>query len=56
MLKRFDDVLLGDLVVLKGGRLEDFGHDGLMKLIRISDGHRRGDGEGEDALIAVDED
>jgi len=51
MVKRYDDVLLGDLVVAKGGRLEDFGHDPLINLIKISDGERRGTGEGEDGVV-----
>jgi Glycosyltransferase like family 2 len=55
MVKKYDDVLLGDLVVAKGGRLEDFGHDPLINLIKISDGERRGTGEGEDGLVTNDD-
>ncbi len=48
MVKRQDDLLLGDLLGQQGGRLFDFGHHEIMKYIRISDGHRRGSGEGSD--------
>jgi hypothetical protein len=47
MVKRFDDLLLGDLVSQQHGRLVQFPPE-LMDRIRISDGDRRGSGEGSD--------
>ena len=48
MVKKMDDLLLGDLTAQQGGRLFDFGHHEIMKFVRISDGNRRGSGEGSD--------
>ena len=49
MVKKQDDILLGDLIMQQGGVLRDFGRDReVMDRIRISDGQRRGFGEGAD--------
>jgi hypothetical protein len=48
MVKKQDDLLLGDLIGQQGGKLFDFGHHEIMQFARISDGHRRGVGEGRD--------
>ena len=49
MVKKKDDILLGDLLQQQDGVLKDFGRDrGVMDRIRISDGNRRGSGEGGD--------
>jgi hypothetical protein len=48
MVKKQDDLLLGDLIGQQCGKLFDFGHHEIMKHIRISDGNRRGNGEGTD--------
>ena len=49
MVKKQDDILLGDLLQQQNGVLKDFGPDrGVQDRIRISDGHRRGSGEGSD--------
>lgn len=49
MVKKQDDILLGDLLQQQDGVLKDFAPDrGLMDRIRISDGDRRGGGEGSD--------
>jgi hypothetical protein len=49
MVKRADDVLLGELCQQQDAKLVDFGHiPEIMDRIRISDGNRRGDGEGSD--------
>jgi hypothetical protein len=54
MIKRADDVLLGDLLQQQKGVLRDFGKDrAIMDRIRISDGNRRGAGEGADGWLAV---
>lgn len=54
MVKRADDVLLGDLLQQQQGVLKDFGRDrAVMDRIRISDGNRRGGGEGADGWLAV---
>lgn len=54
MVKRADDVLLGDLLQQQKGVLKDFGKDrAIMDRIRISDGNRRGAGEGDDGWLAV---
>jgi hypothetical protein len=52
MIKREDDILLGDLICQQGGVLRDFASDrDLMDRIRISDGPRRGSGEGDDGWV-----
>jgi len=52
MIKREDDVLLGDLICQQNGVLRDFDTDReLMDRIRISDGPRRGVGEGNDGWL-----
>jgi Glycosyl transferase family 2 len=49
MVKKQDDILLGDLLQQQGGVLKDFATaPGLQERIRISDGQRRGSGEGSD--------
>ena len=49
MVKKQDDILLGDLIQQQSGVLRDFGRDAeVMARVRISDGQRRGFGEGED--------
>ena len=49
MVKKQDDILFGDLLQQQDGVLKDFATDrGLMDRIRISDGIRRGSGEGRD--------
>lgn len=49
MVKKQDDILLGDLLQQQCGVLKDFATaPGLQERIRISDGHRRGSGEGND--------
>ena len=54
MIKKQDDLLLGDCISQNRGRLLDFGHDrSIMNKIRISDGHRRGAGEGADGWRLV---
>lgn len=54
MVKRQDDILLGDLIQQQEGVLKDFGKDrGVMDRIRISDGNRRGSGEGSDGWRTV---
>jgi hypothetical protein len=52
MVKKFDDILLGDLMAIKGARLCDFSRSPVMKSVRISDGHRRGFGEGQDGYVS----
>jgi hypothetical protein len=55
MVKRADDVLLGELCQQQQGVLKDFGkRRAIMDRIRISDGHRRGCGEGGDGWRKVD--
>lgn len=49
MVKRLDDVLLGDLVSQAGGRMAPFTPD-IWNYITISDAPRRGFGEGEDGF------
>jgi hypothetical protein len=44
MVKRSDDLLLGDLISQHGGRLISFSSS-IMNIIKISDGDRRGGGE-----------
>ncbi len=44
MLKRHDDILLGDLISQHNGRLIPF-DEKIMEVVRISDGDRRGIGE-----------
>jgi len=54
MIKKQDDVLLGELICQQGGVLCDFGKDrGVMDRIVISDGDRRGSGEGEDGWLSA---
>ena len=49
MVKKQDDLLLGDCISQNRGRLIDFGQNReIMDRIRISDGNRRGEGEGTD--------
>jgi len=51
MVKRMDDVLLGDLLQQQNGKLIDFGHNrGIMDKVKISNGDRRGIGEDGDAF------
>jgi hypothetical protein len=47
MVKKQDDLLLGDLISQKKGRLVQFPQT-LMDVVRISDGDRRGTGESSD--------
>ena len=55
MIKRQDDILLGELLQQQNGVLKDFGKDrGVMERVRISDGQRRGSGEGTDGWLRVD--
>ncbi len=49
MVKRLDDALLGDLIHQAGGRMAHFTPD-IWSFITISDGPRRGFGEGEDGF------
>lgn len=49
MLKKWDDILLGDLIQDAGGKLHDFKK--MMPYVKISDGKRRGTGEDRDAYI-----
>jgi hypothetical protein len=49
MVKCLDDMLLGDLVSQAGGRMAPFTPD-IWNFITISDGPRRGFGEGEDGF------
>lgn len=51
MIKRLDDVLLGDMVVQTGGRLVDFSKTELMRRILVEQVPRRGCGESEDGWI-----
>jgi hypothetical protein len=54
MIKKQDDLLLGDCISQNRGRLIDFSrHQNLMDCIRISDGNRRGEGEGDDGWRRV---
>jgi hypothetical protein len=53
MGKKQDDLLLGDMVSQVGGRLVNFPQD-LMNAVVISDGDRRGDGEGRDGWLDRD--
>ena len=49
MVKKLDDLLLGDLCFQQNGNLKDFSHDkAIMDKVKISDGDRRGAGEGDD--------
>ncbi|MEM7393175.1 MAG: hypothetical protein AAF492_12590, partial [Verrucomicrobiota bacterium] len=50
MVKKADDILLGDLCEQHGGKLSEFPKP-LMNALRISDGDRRGSGEGDDGWI-----
>ena len=52
MVKRYDDVLLGDLVSQQHGRLVHFPPE-LMDRLRIGDADRRGSGEGADGWLDV---
>ena len=55
MVKKLDDLLLGDCVSQTRGRLLDFGQTReIMDRVRISDGKRRGEGEGADGWRSVD--
>lgn len=47
MVKKQDDLLLGDLISQQGGKLIGLPKE-FMELIKISDGQRRGEGEGKD--------
>jgi len=52
MVKRADDVLLGELCQQQQARLVDFGcNREIMDRIRVSDGNRRGNGEGADGWV-----
>lgn len=53
MVKRFDDVLLGDLVAQQGGSLIDFSAQ-VRAHVRINEGERRGVGEDLSAFREVD--
>lgn len=53
MIKKQDDLLLGDLISQHKGRLISF-PDEVMKLVRISDGDRCGSGEGNDGWLHGD--
>lgn len=55
MVKRLDDVLMGDLVSQAGGRMAAFTPD-IWNFITISDAPRRGFGEGEDDGFRHDQD
>jgi hypothetical protein len=44
MVKKMDDILLGDLVSQSRGKLAHLPHE-LLLTVKISDGNRRGDGE-----------
>lgn len=56
MVKKQDDILLGDLIQQQDGVLKDFGKDReVMDRIRISDGQRRGGGEGSDGWRTAQE-
>lgn len=50
MIKRSDDLLLGDLVKSRGAKLISF-DENIMKSIKISDGNRRGTGESKDGWL-----
>lgn len=50
MVKKADDVLLGDLVSQRHGRLIGFSRE-FMDCVTISDGNRRGEGEGADGWL-----
>ena len=50
MIKKLDDVLLGDLIIQHNGRRIAFSDD-LMQFLRINDGERRGTGEGPEGWI-----
>jgi len=52
MVKRQDDLLLGDMISQTKGTLIDFPSE-LMGLITISDGNRRGSGESSDGWLDV---
>ena len=53
MIKKQDDILLGDLLQQQKGVLKDFGKNReVMNRVRISDGNRRGSGEGRDGWRA----
>jgi len=52
MVKKQDDVLLGELICQQGGIVRDFAKDrGVMDRIKINDGKRRGTGEGDDGWL-----
>lgn len=52
MIKKQDDLLLGDLILQKKGKLLDFGGNrAIMDRVMISDGNRRGTGEGSDGWL-----
>ena len=51
MVKKSDDLLLGDLISQQGYKLIPFSND-IEKIIKISDGDRRGVGEGKDGWIS----
>ncbi len=55
LVKRADDVFLGELCQQQKAILRDFGRcRPLMDRIKISDGNRRGSGEGADGWLQVD--
>ena len=53
MVKRVDDVLLGDLVNQAGARMIGFSHEAHHHIV-INDGERRGGGEGDDGWREVE--
>lgn len=54
MIKRADDVLLGELCQQQNGVLRDFGQNrDIMDRIKISDGERRGTGESIEAWLKL---
>lgn len=55
MVKHLDDLLLGDCLHQSHGQLINFGDmPEIMDRVRISDGKRRGTGEGADGWLSVD--
>lgn len=50
MVKKQDDVLLGDLISQQHGKLIGFSNE-FMECVAISDGDRRGEGEGDDGWV-----
>lgn len=50
MIKKQDDLLLGDLISQQHGKLIGFSGE-IMECVSISDGQRRGEGEGSDGWL-----